>query len=138
MNVKFEVVKPWVAIGNSQDVDGWTYATNFDYLDWWPEAKKGLFVRRRQWRREITIIDDDATTSPVHETVYVPPSLPKPASSLVDHVGERLENTAFVDDAAGRAVAMAPGLENTVIESPHEVETNKTTETNLDKDDAAK
>jgi len=104
MNVKFEVVKPWVAIGNAHDVDGWTYATNFNYLDWWPEAKKGLFVRRRQWRREITILDDDSTTSPVHDKVYVPPSLPRPSATLVGHTGEPSGRPADVDNAAEGSV----------------------------------
>ena len=28
-------------LGNAMDVDGWAYATNFEYLDWFPKQRKG-------------------------------------------------------------------------------------------------
>jgi hypothetical protein len=45
------IVKNWHSLGNKNDVEGWSYATNFNYLDWWPEKKSGMFVRRRMWKR---------------------------------------------------------------------------------------
>lgn len=47
----FKITKNWYAVGTASDIQGWTYATNFNYLDWWPEPAPGRFVRRRQWRR---------------------------------------------------------------------------------------
>jgi hypothetical protein len=85
VGAKIEILKPWGAVGNEHDVDGWTYATNFNYLDWWPEQGSGMFVRRRQWRREITIIsDDNPEVSPLQKTDYVPPSL---SNQVIDDAG---------------------------------------------------
>jgi hypothetical protein len=56
----FRITKNWFAVGTESDIQGWTYATNFNYLDWWPEQAPSRFVRRRQWKRVLCEITRDS------------------------------------------------------------------------------
>lgn len=72
----WEILIPWSAPGNADDADGWTYATDFNYLDWWPKQGRRMFVRRRLWIRQIVEREEAVETTEVVEDINQTPKIP--------------------------------------------------------------
>ena len=73
--VKFALMLFPDKISQLQDADGWTYATDFNYLDWWPKQGRRMFVRRRLWVRQIVEREEAKNTSNMEdsgETLKIP------------------------------------------------------------------
>ena len=56
----------------TQDVDGWTYATDFNFLDWWPKQGRRTFVRRRLWTRQVVEREEAECIENTEETAQTP------------------------------------------------------------------
>ena len=82
-----------------QDSNGWTYASDFYALNWYPAQKKGTFVRRRLWQRQL--IEQD------HNDDYKPPESKLP--SVVPGF------KAALPSAAGVAMSSASSKGNVAI-----------------------
>lgn len=65
----WKIDRQWHYLATDDDPDGWQYAVDFISSRWFPSNGSGLYVRRRAWRREISKVnanESSSTNSPTY------------------------------------------------------------------------